>query len=153
MSTALSPLLAPMLSSAAMRAVCDDLAYLQYMLDFEAALARAEALSGIIPAASAEAIAKACKAGAFDLAALAEGATRSGNLAVPLSQALTAEVANNKTDKEAARYVHWGATSQDVIDTAAMLTLRDGIDALLSDIDRAVTGFAKLAQKHRNTAA
>jgi 3-carboxy-cis,cis-muconate cycloisomerase len=150
MTTSLSPLLAPMLSSAAMRAICDDLVTLQHMLDFEAALARAEAAIGIVPPASAEAIAKAGVTSAFDLADLAEAATRSGNLAIPLVKALTAEVA--RTDKEAARYVHWGATSQDVIDTAAMLTLRAGIDALLSDIDRAVTGFARLAQKHRNTA-
>jgi 3-carboxy-cis,cis-muconate cycloisomerase len=150
MSTSISPLLAPMLSSAAMRAVCDDLAYLQCMLDFEAALARAEAAAGVIPAIGAEVIARACKAAAFDLSALAEASTRSGNLAIPLVKALTAEVA--KADREAARYVHWGATSQDVIDTAAMLTLRAGIDALLADIDRAVTGFARLARQHRHTA-
>ena len=150
MSGSLSPLLAPMLSSAAMRAVCDDRAYLQFMLDFEAALARAESAVGIVPAGGAGAIAKACKADAFDLAALAEAATRSGNLAIPLVKALTSEVA--KKDKDAARYVHWGATSQDVIDTATMLTLRAGIDALLLDIDRAVKGFARLAQQHRNTA-
>jgi 3-carboxy-cis,cis-muconate cycloisomerase len=150
MSTSLSPLLAPMLSSAAMRIVCDDVAYLQNMLDFEAALARAEAATGVIPASAAGPIADACKAGAFDLAALAQAATRSGNLAIPLVKALTADVA--KTDVEAARYVHWGATSQDVIDTAAMLTLRAGIDALLADTSRAVAGFAALARQHRNTA-
>jgi 3-carboxy-cis,cis-muconate cycloisomerase len=150
MSTALSPLLAPMLSSAAMRAVCDDAACLQHMLNFEAALARAEAATGIIPKSAADAIAAACKAGAFDLAGLAEAATRSGNLAIPLVKALTAAVA--KTSADAARYVHWGATSQDVIDTAAMLTLRAAIDALLADLDRAITGFAGLARKHRNTA-
>jgi 3-carboxy-cis,cis-muconate cycloisomerase len=150
MSTSLSPLLAPMLSSAAMRAVCDDTACLQHMLDFEAALARAEAATGVIPASASEAIAKACKAGAFDLGALAEAATRSGNLAIPLVKALTADVA--RTDADAARYVHWGATSQDVIDTAAMLTLRAGIDALLGDIARAVTGFAGLARQYRDTA-
>jgi 3-carboxy-cis,cis-muconate cycloisomerase len=149
MSTSLSPLLAPMLSSAAMRAVCDDMACLQNMLDFEAALARAEAATGVIPANAAGSITKACKAGAFDLAALAEAATRSGNLAIPLVKALTADVA--KTDAEAARYVHWGATSQDVIDTATMLTLRAGIDALLADIGRAIAGFAGLARQHRNT--
>src|SRR6266436_4846116 len=108
MSTALSPLLAPMLSSAAMRAVCDDGAYLQHMLDFEAALARAEAATGVIPANAAGPIAKACKASSFDLADLAEAATRSGNLAIPLVKALTAEVA--KADADAARHVHWGAT-------------------------------------------
>jgi 3-carboxy-cis,cis-muconate cycloisomerase len=150
MSTALSPLLAPMLSSAAMRAVCDDAACLQHMLDFEAALARAEAATGIIPKSAADTIAAACKSGAFDLAGLAEAATRSGNLAIPLVKALTARVA--KTNTDAARYVHWGATSQDVIDTAAMLTLRAAIDALLADLDRAITGFAGLARKHRSTA-
>ena len=140
MSTSLSPLLAPMLSSPAMRAVCDDVACLQHMLDFEAALARAEAAVGIIPASAAGPITKACRAEAFDLAALAEAATRSGNLAIPLVKALTAAVA--REDAEAARYVHWGATSQDVIDTAAMLTLRAAIDALLADLDRAIAGFA-----------
>src|SRR5260221_8917967 len=151
MSTSLSPLLAPMLSSAAMRAVCDDATYLQHMLDFEAALARAEASTGVIPASAADTIAKACKTESFDLAALAEAATRSGNLAIPLVQALTAEVA--KADADAARYVHWGATSQDVIDTAGMLTFRAAIDALLPDFDRAIAGFAKLARQHRNPAA
>src|ERR1700733_15910616 len=107
MSTSLSPLLAPMLSSAAMRAVCDDLAYLQYMLDFEAALARAEAFVGIVPPECAEAIAKACTSTTFDLGALAEAATRSGNLAIPLVKALTAGGAKtgSTADREAARYV------------------------------------------------
>jgi 3-carboxy-cis,cis-muconate cycloisomerase len=150
MSTALSPLLAPMLSSAAMRAICDDVACLQNMLDFEAALARAEATIGIIPDRVTGPIAQACDAKAFDLAALAEAATKSGNLAIPLVKALTASVA--RADPEAARYVHWGATSQDVIDTAAMLTLRAAIDALLADLDRAIAGFAGQARKHRHTA-
>src|SRR5258705_984463 len=150
MSTALSPLLAPMLSSAAMRAVCDDRAYLQHMLDFEAALARAEAATGVIPGTAAAPIAKACKASSFDLTDLAGAATRSGNPAIPLVKALTANVA--KADADAARYVHWGATSQDVIDTAGMLTLRAAIDALAPDLDRAIAGFAKLARQHRNTA-
>ncbi len=146
----LSPLLAPMLSSAAMRALCDDRAYLQFMLDFEAALARAEAAAGVVPSSAAEAIASACKAGAFNLADLAEAATRSGNLAIPLVKALTAEITRSNTD--AARFVHWGATSQDVIDTATMLGLRAGIDALLVDLDRAIAGFARQAALHRNTA-
>jgi 3-carboxy-cis,cis-muconate cycloisomerase len=120
------------------------------MLDFEAALARAEAGCGVIPQAAAAAITKACRAESFDLAALAEAATRSGNLAIPLVKALTADVA--RTDSAAARYVHWGATSQDVIDTATMLMLRGGIDALDGDLERAVAGFARQARQHRNTA-
>jgi len=150
MSTSLSPLLAPMLSSAAMRAVCDDAACLQNMLNFEAALARAEAATGVIPQSAAGPIAAACRAESFDLAALADASTRSGNLAIPLVKALTSNVAQQNAD--AARYVHWGATSQDVIDTATMLTLRAAIDILLGDIDRAVAGFAKLARQHRDTA-
>src|SRR2546423_11055949 len=150
MSTSLSPLLAPMLSSGAMRVVCDDLACLQHMLDFEAALARAEAATGVIPESAVSPIARACKASSFDLAALADAAARPGNLAIPLVKALTAEVAG--TDANAAHYVHWGATSQDVIDTAVMLTLRAAIDALLPDLDRAITGFANLARQYRNTA-
>ena len=150
MSTALSPLLAPMLSSPAMRGVCDDGSTLQNMLEFEAALARAEAEVGVIPTGAADPISKACIASAFDFTALAEAATRSGNLAIPVVKALTANVARRNSD--AARYVHWGATSQDVIDTAAMLTLRAGIDVLLEDINRATAGFAKLARAHRNTA-
>jgi 3-carboxy-cis,cis-muconate cycloisomerase len=138
-----------MLSSAAMRAVCDDVASLQHMLDFEAALARAEAANGVIPTSAADTIAKA-RAESFDLPALADAATRSGNLAIPLVKTLTANVA--RIDAEAACYVHWGATSQDVIDTGAMLGLRAGIDVLLGDIDRAIAGFAKLACQHRNTA-
>src|SRR5258708_4551940 len=151
MGTPRSPLLGPMRSSPAMRAVCDDVAYLQHMLDFEAALARAEAATSVIPASAVAPIEKACKAGMFDIAALAEAATRSGNLAIPLVNALTAEVA--KADAAAPGYVHWGATSQDVIDTATMLTLRAAIDALLVDIDRAATGFAKLARQHRDRMA
>src|SRR5689334_5992881 len=150
MATSLSPLLAPMLSSAAMRGICDDAATLQHMLDFEAALARAEAAVGVIPKTAAAPIVTACRAESFDIAELADAATRSGNLAIPLVKALTALVA--KADVEAARYVHWGATSQDVIDTAGMLTLRAGIDALLADLDRAIKGFAALARTHRNTA-
>ena len=150
MSTSLSPLLAPMLSSGPMRAVCDDVAYLQAMLDFEAALARAEAAVGAIPQSADAPIGTACNATSFDLAQLAQAATRSGNLAIPLVKALTAAVA--KADAQAARFVHWGATSQDVIDTATMLMLRAGIEVLLTDCDRAITGFARLAHAHRNTA-
>jgi 3-carboxy-cis,cis-muconate cycloisomerase len=104
----------------------------------------------VIPQSAVAPIATACKARAFDLPALAEAAARSGNLAIPLVKALTASVA--KVSAGAARYVHWGATSQDVIDTATMLGLRAAIDALLTDLDRAISGFAGLARQHRDTA-
>lgn len=150
MSTALSPLYAPMMASAAMRAICDDMAYLQAMLDVEAAMVRAEGALGVVPADAGGPIEACCKAELFDLSALAEAATRSGNLAIPLVKMLTEKVAHH--DKHASGFVHWGATSQDIIDTATMLTLRAGLDALLPDLDRAIAGFAALARKHRNTA-
>jgi len=151
MSTASLPLLAPLFSSAAMRAVYDDGAMLQAMLDTEAALARAEARAGVIPAAAVAPIEAACWADAYDRVELAEVASRAGNLAIPLVKALTAQVA--RTDPHAARYVHWGATSQDVIDTATMLTLRAAIDLLIGDLTRAIDGFAALARAHRDTPA
>src|ERR1700740_1708707 len=83
-------------------------ACLQGMLDFEAALARAEARAGVIPSSAGAAITAKCTADLFDGAALADGAKLAGNLAIPLLKALTAAVAH--TDKDAARYVHWGAT-------------------------------------------
>ena len=133
-----------------MRAILDDRARLQRMLDFEIALARAQAQVGIVPALAVERIAEAARADRYDLAALGEAAVAAGNIAIPLINALTAEVA--KTDAAAAGYVHWGATSQDVIDSALVLELRAAIDALIADLDRAIAGFATLAARHRRTA-
>ena len=145
-----SSLLAPMFSTAAMRAVVDDRARVQRMLDVEAALARAEAALGIIPADMAEPIANACQVARFDLAAIAAAAPAAGNVLIPLVKALTAEV--KKQDEAASGYVHWGATSQDVIDTAQMLELKAAIDLLIANIDRAITAYLRLADRHRHTA-
>lgn len=132
-----------------MRSVVADEARLQRMLDVEAALARAQAALGVIPSGAARPITDACRAKAFDIKALGEAATAAGNLAIPVVKALTAEVA--KQDKDAARYVHWGATSQDIIDTALVLELRAAIDALTSELDRAIRDFTTLAEKYRHT--
>jgi len=132
-----------------MRTLLADRARLQRMLDVEAALARAEAAVGIVPQHAVAAIAAACRADDYDPAALGEAAVDAGNIVIPLVKALTGAVAGNA--KEAARYVHWGATSQDIIDTALALDLRCAIDALVTDLDRAVAGFAALAEHHRNT--
>jgi len=144
-----SSLYGPLFASASMRDVVADRARLQRMLDVEAALARAEARVGVIPQTAVAAIVGSCDASRFDLAALGEAAVSAGNIAIPLVKALTAEVA--RQDPEAARYVHWGATSQDIIDTAQVLELRAGIDVLLADIDRAVPAFVALANRHRAT--
>src|ERR1700681_4529604 len=152
MTEALAPssLLLPMFSSAAMRAVVDDRARLQRMLDFEAALARAEAAGGVIPHEAVDPIAGAAKAERYDIAAMAAPAPAAGNILVPLVAALTAEVAKENAD--AASFVHWGASSQDAIDTALVLELRDGLDALIADLDRAAAAYVGLAGRHRRTA-
>src|SRR5512140_3462255 len=144
-----SQLMTPLYASAAMRAIISDRARLQRMLDFEAALARAEAAVGAISATGAAAISEACDASLFDIAALAEAQASSGNIASAVVQALTQVVAAR--DPAAAHVVHWGATSQDVIDTALVLELRAAIDALLIDLDRAIKGFTTLAGRHRRT--
>jgi 3-carboxy-cis,cis-muconate cycloisomerase len=129
--------------------VFSDRACLQGMLDFEAALARAEARAGVIPSSAAGTIAGACKAELIDVAAVSEGAKLAGNLAIPLVKALTSVVAQR--DKEAARYVHWGATSQDVIDTGCVLQLRQALKPIAADLHRLTDALVELAIKHRST--
>ena len=132
-----------------MRDLFSDPTRIQRMLDFEAALARAQARVGVIPAAAADAIAKNCTASQFDFAALTRNAELAGNIAIPLVKQLTALVAKN--DAEAAKFVHWGATSQDAIDTGLVLQLRDAlrsIDHGLADLSRALVAQIK---QHRAT--
>jgi 3-carboxy-cis,cis-muconate cycloisomerase len=139
----------PMFSSAGMREVLDDRARLQRMLDVEVALARAQAALGIVPAHAVDPIASAAQAERYDLDSLGREAAIAGNVAIPLVSALTAEV--TKADPTAARFVHWGATSQDIIDTALVLDLKAALAALIIDLDRAIHGFAELAGRHRRT--
>src|SRR5581483_6620144 len=96
-------------------------------------------------------ITRAARAERYDAAALGEDAVAAGNVVIPLVKALTAEVA--KIAPEAAGYVHWGATSQDVIDTALVLELRAAIDALTADLNRAIEAFTALAGRHRRIAS
>ena len=124
-------------------AATDDAAWIQAMLDFEAALAAAESRAGLIPAEAAEAIRSACVAGRFDAAELGRQARSSGNPVVPLVKALMAEVG-----ERAARHVHLGATSQDVLDTATMLVARTNIDLIVDDLDGLAAACAGLAEAH-----
>jgi len=126
-----------------------DNATLQGMLDFEAALARAEARVGVIPIAAAPAIAAKCKAELFDARAIAGAAALSGNLAIPLVKQLTALVAQD--NKDAARYVHWGATSQDAIDTGRILQLRAALGVIFSDLKNVSETLVELVGKYRAT--
>jgi 3-carboxy-cis,cis-muconate cycloisomerase len=128
------------------REAVDDRAWLQAMLDVEAGLARAEARAGLLPAEHAEAIARACRADAFDLAALGRDAAGGGNPVIPLVRALTDAVPG-----PAAAGVHTGATSQDVLDSAAMLVAHRALGPLLDDLAGAATAAADLAAAHRDT--
>ncbi len=136
-------------SSALAAEAFSDLATLGYMLRFEAALAEAVAEAGLIPQRMAPIIVKACDPALYDPASLAEAARRTATLTVPVVKALTDEVA--KRDPEAAGYVHWGATSQDVIDTAMVLQLGEALPPILKELEAIVSSFAALARKHRKT--
>jgi len=143
------PLLDSLFRAKALDELFSDTACLQAMLDFEAALARAEARTGVIPLAAAPPIAAKCQALLFDQEALKSSAALSGNLAIPLVKQLTALV--SKDDKDAARYVHWGATSQDAIDTGRVLQLRKALEIITSDLDRTTDTLAQLTEKHGAT--
>jgi 3-carboxy-cis,cis-muconate cycloisomerase len=133
-------------STPRMTAVFSSESQIRRMLAFEAALARAEAQTGVIPLAAADAIENACRGEAFDVASLVREAALAGTLAIPLVRVLTERVAG-----EAKRYVHWGATSQDAIDTALVLQMRDGFDLLLADLLAIADACANLAERHRRT--
>ncbi|MGH6929665.1 MAG: lyase family protein, partial [Dongiaceae bacterium] len=117
-----------------MSAIFSDRARLQGMLEFEAALARAEAAMGLIPAIAADAIVRTCLADNFDPVALARETAKAGNPAIPMVKQLTAFVA--KADAQAARFVHWGATSQDAMDTGLVLQMRAGLAGIEADLQK-----------------
>jgi 3-carboxy-cis,cis-muconate cycloisomerase len=118
--------------------------HVEHLLQFEAALARAEAHAGIIPNSAASAIADTCRIELVDVPALERDALHAGTLAIPLVQQLIA-----RAPMEARAYVHWGATSQDAIDTALVLQMRDGLASLLGDLVAAADSIATLAEAHR----
>ena len=136
-------------AAAATAEAFSDAATLRHMLRFEAALAEATAAAGLIPKRAAKTIVAACDASLYDAVPLAAAARRTATLTVPVVRSLTEEVA--KRDPQAAEYVHWGATSQDVIDTAMVLQLDEAVPPLLRSLDGIVSSFAKLAKKHRAT--
>jgi 3-carboxy-cis,cis-muconate cycloisomerase len=136
-------------ADAEMAALFSDEAALQGMLDFEAALARAEATAGILTQEIATAIEACCKAEFYDVATIGKAATLAGNPAIPLVKALTARVA--ETSPEAAKWVHYGATSQDVIDSGHAQQYSGGWSLLLDRIARLAAALAALAERHRRT--
>ncbi len=123
--------------------------WLQAMLDAEAALAVAEARAGLIPHEAAAAIASCCEATRFDPEKLGREGRAAGNPVPPLVKALTGAVF--EVSEDAARHVHKGATSQDIVDTAAMLVARRALDLILKDLDGISHACARLAEAHRET--
>ncbi|MER6992392.1 3-carboxy-cis,cis-muconate cycloisomerase [Saccharopolyspora hirsuta] len=121
-------------------------AWLQAMLDFESALAAAQAAAGVVPRAAAEEIARCCRAELFDVDSIAERAVSSATPVIALVRDLTALLG-----EDAKPHVHRGATSQDVIDTAAMLVARDVLDLIIDDLRAAADECARLAEQHRGT--
>jgi len=132
-----------------MREVFCDQGRVQAMLDFEAALARAEARVGVIPASAVAAIENACRAELFDFAALGEAIATAGNSAIPLVKALGKRIA--ASDVEAERYVHLGATSQDVMDSGLVLQLRQALELIEGELAHLADALASQAQRHAAT--
>jgi 3-carboxy-cis,cis-muconate cycloisomerase len=129
----------------AMRAIFSDCALIQRCIDVEIALARAEARCGVIPAEVAGAIARESAFDRLDLNALQRETENVGYPIYQLVHQLSAMCG------EAGRYVHWGATTQDVMDTANVLQLRAALTLVDADIRELRSILARLAQKHRDT--
>ncbi|MFF2076113.1 3-carboxy-cis,cis-muconate cycloisomerase [Kitasatospora sp. NPDC058162] len=139
-------LLAPIRVGTAVEAATGDLAFLQAMLDAEAALTQAQAALGQAPARAATAVSAAAHAERFDLRGLALRARSGGNPVIPLVAALTAAVPG-----DAAPYVHRGATSQDILDTAAMLVAARSLPLIQDDLRHTAEALRRLAARHRTT--
>ncbi len=133
----------------AMREIFSDRGRVQGMLDFEAALARAEAAVGVIPAVAVAPIEMACQAERYDFAALADAIGSAGNSAIPLVKALGKVIASGVAEAE--RYVHLGATSQDAMDTGLVLQLRDALALIEDELAQLTDVLAKQAVAHADT--
>lgn len=131
--------------TAAMREVFSSRRLVQAWLDAEVALARAQARVGVIPAAAARRIAAEADASRFDLDDLRDGIADSQHPLVPLIRELVARCG------EHGGFVHWGATTQDIMDTGMVLQARDGLGLLVSDVQRACAAAQRLAQTHAST--
>lgn len=134
------------ISTPAMRRIFSDEARVQYYLDIEAALARVQARLGIIPEAAAVEIVRHCHAEAFDFAKLKAQTERIGYPVLPVVQQLVGLCADGLGE-----WCHWGATTQDITDTATVLQIRDALDLVEADIRAIAASLAALAGKHRDT--
>ncbi len=142
-------LLAPVRAGVPMEALVSDDAWIEAMVEVELALARAQARLGIIPASAAEQITVALGTRRLDTRAIAEAARGAANPVVAFVQQLQRMV--TEIDPVSAGYVHWGSTSQDILDTATMLIARRALSTILTDVETAVEALARLGRAHRDT--
>ncbi len=126
-----------------------DRAFVDAMLRFEAALARAQAAEGLIPESAAHSIVSSCKVELFDVAKIVRESGRAGSVAIPLVKALREAVSLFNAD--AAPYVHFGSTSQDVIDSAMALVTREAVALIETDLAKAADALLRLATQHAET--
>jgi len=142
-----SPVFGALYGTDAMREAVGERALLAAMLATEAALARAQARLGIVPADAAAAITRAAAdVDALDLPALAAATRNTGYPVVGLVNQLTA-----LAGADAGRWTHWGATTQDIMDTGVVLILRDALALIETELDAVIAGFAAMAKRHRDT--
>ena len=142
-------LLTPMLRTSPLTDWFSDVQRVQGMLDFEAALVCAEVECGLVPQTALNPIIESCRHEKIDFSALGQAAASAGNLAIPLVKQLTARV--KERNEGAARYVHWGATSQDAIDTGFILQLRGALAETESLLQRLLDALARQAERHQDT--
>jgi len=145
MSVVDSTIFGPLFCDEAINALFSDQAYVRALVDVEIALARAEANVDVIPASAAEQITRV-RTEAIDIGALAHGTLRSGFPIIALVQELRKQVG-----PDAAPYIHWGATTQDIMDTASVLQMRSAIAAMRARLTAVVSGLSALAETHRST--
>ena len=143
------PLVDSLTTTPVLEAVFSDAALLNAMVRFEAALARAEAEHGVIPADAGRSVSQTLSAAAIDTIGIAMRARNTGTVVIPLLEALTAAV--NAANGPAATFVHWGATSQDVSDTATVLCLREAQTILGADHQRLISGLRILSDSHASS--
>ncbi|MFD2934902.1 3-carboxy-cis,cis-muconate cycloisomerase [Spirosoma flavum] len=132
-----------------MEALFSDATELRFMLAFESALATAQAAVGVIPTSSATTIADVCQQTDWDTEQIREQTLLSGNPAIPFVNLLKERV--GRKSLKAVQYVHWGVTSQDVIDTALMCQLKQGLEQLRGDLNRLTNQLTALAHTHQYT--
>ncbi len=137
------------LTTPAIERIFSPVQRVQRMLDVEAALAEAQSAAGLLSAAERDAIVACCRAECVDAAQIIAAAVTAGNAAIPLVAALTGAVA--RQNPAAGDWVHWGATSQDILDTATILQMRDAVELVVADLSAAEARLADLTRLHQHT--